>query len=355
MIFGVFFSKPCMKLSYLIFIMGFTFVACHSLKVDEVDTINLQFHQSENISPGQKVNFDIIVDKKEGKDLHSNMDSCRLQPDKYEPLYRKIRKKIYVIADSSQWENHIMIDSNLVYKGYPDIIRANLKWEGKIWDSPELLVDYKGRRHFNFNGKSGADGIDGVDGTDERDTTVTYRLAENGSSGGSGANGEDVSVYIDLVKYADSNMLSIKIKGESRKEKTLMMAQQSQIYISSDGGNGGNGGRGGNGGIDKKGRQLKGGDGGLGGNAGSGGTINIYITPKAEPYLNRFQFTSVAGIPGEGANSGYGTEYKDRSDQPLAFRIIGGIFGKGREGEDGTRGQISTDDGKVNVYVVDGF
>jgi len=171
-----------------------------------------------------------------------------------------------------------------------------------------MAVTYPITAAFEFAGPAGRNGKDGV------------AASASGRGGGNGENGENgyaalpVTIYLRLIRTADSLSLieAIAVCGAIKKRQFLSSAA-TNISVQAKGGNGGNGGTGGKGGnsehIQKETEHIirnagNGGTGGFGGHGGKGSDVQIVV----ENTLDASSLMMLDNSGGMGGNGGAGGE-----------------------------------------------
>ncbi len=235
-------------------------------------------------------------------------------------------KNFRITVSGGSWDpkkGTVLIDSNADNIAHHTVsLICEWKPDKRFTDHVDVLLNYRGKTAFSFNGKSGEKG------DDKGSRVVPIKIGgtglssgKDGEDGGNGDPGQDVEVYIRPVKDTAYRHLT----GETLYEgvahsKSLgitrrfyLSRDQSILQISCTGGNGGNGGNGGPGtdgrdasGMRGAGSGTDGGDGGNGGNGGNGGSIAVYLLPGAEIFEGRIELLNSGGMGGQGGLGGSG-------------------------------------------------
>ena len=267
--------------------------------------------------------------------------------------------------DPFSFTNHI-VSATIRLKNHPSLENQFL-----------TTLDYRKSYEFTDRGKSGWNGANGSDGSDG-DVGQDGNHGADGSSGSDGRNADDLELfataYFDTIINEELLYVSITNLRYNKTKDYLINTQGGNITIISTGGTGGSGGNGGDGGDGGNGRtgerymirtrindstiietehQQPGGDGGnggcggngsYGGNGGAGGTITLFYTQYAKPYLHLINLYStggtggcagLAGLAGQGGNGGSGS--------PSGSSGSSGSSGnRGDSGYEGSPGRITS-------------
>lgn len=351
------------------------------------DTVWLNYEKSIKIYPINSFK------KSPGATIYFGMDIYydNFQRESY-PTTAKLKKVLsnyQVLVKGGTYSNgRFTISSNIFDNPdhKPGMLVQLIK-NNNVYDTLDVVLDYKDQYALYGNGGSGSGGSNGSGG-------YSGLMGKQGQSGQDGQNGYDGSFGHDIDVYTDvyfdsilhTNLVKVYIDD-------ITLQQQQHYLINPEGGNltvnavgglggfGGNGGIGGNGGKgfegekyveyvkdvtikkDSTGKEYKvfttraiprqkpggeggyggnGGYGGVGGNGGNGGHIIVYYTPAMKNLLYLFKYVVQGGIGGTGgfgAQGGSGGEGGE--GHPKGRNGLNGVNGmQGATGYSGLQGVV---------------
>lgn len=216
-------------------------------------------------------------------------------------------------------------------------VKIQATFDSSMFQESIFPVEFEEKTVLNFSGLDGANGQDGQDGS-----YSDYATA--GENGLNGSAGEAVKIYADIFSTEHRKYLSVWVIGKEHEYHRWIPVDRSVLVVKTNGGRGGRGGSGGDGiaGTEEQPAAEPGQPGGNGGNGGDGGVATIFVTPKAEKFLNRIEIENFGGAGGQRGIGGRGGLHWQEQPRSLLGALLNvnnaGRGSKGLRGLDGKKG-----------------